>query len=88
MGPLEVGQSRFVLWTAAPQLSKIPPKDVLGVTVVILTAAYRGADFFNVGYYVNNEGDEEVRRTMDPSRISRDVLMSKSKVSKVAIDWN
>jgi histone chaperone ASF1 len=92
VGPLEVGQSRFVFRAPPPQLSRIPSKDVIGVTVMILWVSYRGADFCKVGYYVNNEwqGDEEEARrgAPDPARISRDVLASRMKISKFAIDWS
>ena len=59
-------------------------KDVLGVTVVILFAAYRGNDFFKIGYFVNNEGPED---STNASAIKRDVLMSKAKAVKMTIDW-
>ena len=36
-------------------MSKIPPEDVLGVTVVLLTCSYRDHEFVRIGYYVNNE---------------------------------
>jgi histone chaperone ASF1 len=79
----------------------IPKKDLLGVTVVILYAAYRGSDFFKIGYYVNNEGPEDAssgkkKRWRFPvlsssptsaSDIKRDMLMSKAKALKMTIDW-
>jgi histone chaperone ASF1 len=85
VGPLEVGLSRFVLKTRGPDISLIPnKKDVVGVTVVILNAAYRGNDFFKVGYYVNNEAEGEASVA---SAIKRDVLMSRAKAVKMTIDW-
>lgn len=40
----------------------IPVADVVGVTVVLITCSYRGAEFVRVGYYVNNEySDPELR---------------------------
>lgn len=50
--------SRFAPFRAqvdAPDVSLIPPNDLLGVTVVLLTCSYRGKEFIRVGYYVNNE---------------------------------
>lgn len=94
VGPLEVGQSRFIFRAPPPRLSQIPAKDAIGVTVMILWVSYRGADFCKVGYYVNNElqgveDEEEARRgPLDPARISRDVLVSRMKVNKFAIDWH
>lgn len=94
VGPLEVGKSRFVFRAPPPQLSRIPAKDVIGVTVMILWVSYRGADFCKVGYFVNNEwqgeDEEEAKRGagLDPARISRDVLVSRMKINKFAIDWS
>ena len=39
----------------APDTSKIPAEDVVGVTVVLLTCSYKTNEFVRVGYYVNNE---------------------------------
>ncbi len=98
VGPLEVGQSRFVFRAPPPRLAKIPAKDVVGVTVMILWASYRGADFCKVGYYVNNEwrgGEllaeqltETEKKKLDPGLVSRDVLASRMKINKFAIDWS
>lgn len=38
----------------APDASKIPKKDLLELTVVLLTGLYRNNEFIRVGYYVTN----------------------------------
>jgi len=40
---------------AAPDGTKIPQSELIGVTVVLLTCSYRGEEFVRVGYYVNND---------------------------------
>ncbi len=41
-------------WQApAPDPSRIPPNELMGVTVVMLTCSYREREFVRVGYYVN-----------------------------------
>jgi hypothetical protein len=50
-----MGRFKFVLQVPAPDSSRIPAADVLGVTIVLLTCSYNGAEFIRVGYYVNNE---------------------------------
>ena len=48
----------------APDTSKIPAEDVVGVTVVLLTCSYKSSEFVRVGYYVNNEyTDPELAET-------------------------
>lgn len=45
----------FVLQVDAPNPGLIPPADVCGVTIVLLTCSYKNAEFVRVGYYVSNE---------------------------------
>ena len=39
----------------SPNPDKLPPEDVVGVTVVLLTCSFRSNEFVRVGFYVNNE---------------------------------
>ena len=55
VGPVPVGVNKFVLQADAPDISKLAPEDLLGVTVVLVTCSYREREFVRVGYYVNNE---------------------------------
>lgn len=55
VGPVPVGMSKFVLTADAPLVDRLPAADVLGVTVVLVTCAYRSREFVRIGYYVNNE---------------------------------
>lgn len=54
VGPIPLGVNKFVLQSDPPDISLIPPCDVLGVTVVLLGCGYKGQEFVRVGYYVNN----------------------------------
>lgn len=49
------GRFKFVLEVPAPDPTLIPPADILGVTIVLLTCSYKSAEFIRVGYYVNND---------------------------------
>lgn len=45
-----------VFWKAdSPDPQRIPIQDAIGVTVLLLTCAYRGQEFVRIGYYINNE---------------------------------
>ena len=59
VGPVPVGVNRFVFETPAPDPSKIPPEDLLGVTVVLLECLYKDRVFVRVGYYVSNENPDD-----------------------------
>jgi histone chaperone ASF1 len=55
VGPVPVGLNKFVLQADPPDPSRLPPDEVLGVTVVLVTCSYRDKEFVRVGFYVNNE---------------------------------
>ena len=55
VGPVPAGRHKFVFQAEAPNSSKLPPEDAVGVTVVLLTCSYKKAEFVRVGFYVNNE---------------------------------
>jgi len=55
VGPVPQGVSKFVLTAEAPNVNLIPMKDLVGVTVVLITCSYREKEFVRIGYYVNNE---------------------------------
>lgn len=55
VGPVPVGLNKFVLQAEAPNPTLLPPEEILGVTVVLVTCSYKEREFVRVGYYVNNE---------------------------------
>lgn len=92
VGPIPIGVNKFVFEADAPNTSRIPETDILGVTVVLLTCAYDGREFVRVGYYVNNEYDSEELNAEPPAkplvdRVKRNVLAEKPRVTRFAIKW-
>ncbi|KAI7837098.1 hypothetical protein COHA_009047, partial [Chlorella ohadii] len=93
VGPVAPGQYRFVFQADPPEFSQIPPDDIVGVTVILLTCSYREKEFIRVGYYVNNEYAEEELRDNPPDkpaidRLYRNILADKPRVTKFNIDWD
>lgn len=93
VGPIPVGVNKFVFEAEAPNTTRIPDADVLGVTVILLTCAYDGREFVRVGYYVNNEYDSEELNAEPPAkpiieRVKRNVLAEKPRVTRFAIKWD
>lgn len=77
----------------APNHSLIPPTDITGVTVVLLTCSYRGQEFVRVGYYVNNEYDDEALKAEPPAtpiieKLVRNILADKPRVTRFPIKWD
>ena len=96
VGPVPVGVNKFVLQADAPNPAALPPDDILGVTVVLVTCSYREREFIRVGYYVNNEllGHEEDADHPPPSypqldmtQVQRQILADKPRVTKFPIQW-
>ena len=64
----------------------------MGVTVILLSCSYDNREFVRVGYYVNNEYDNEEMNMEPPSkpifdRIRRNILADKPRVTRFAIKW-
>ncbi|ALC45132.1 asf1 [Drosophila busckii] len=93
VGPVPEGRHIFVFQADAPDVSKIPEPDAVGVTIVLLTCSYRGQEFVRVGYYVNNDyADQEMRENPPPKplfdKLTRNILASKPRVTRFKINWD
>ena len=76
-----------------PDPSKIREEDIIGVTVLLLTCSYMGQEFIRVGYYVNNDYDDEQLREEPPAkllidRVQRNILTDKPRVTKFPINFH
>lgn len=75
-----------------PDPSKIREEDIIGVTVLLLTCSYLGQEFVRVGYYVNNDYEDEQLREEPPSKVlidkvQRNILSDKPRVTKFPINF-
>lgn len=93
VGPIPVGVNKFVFEADAPNTSRIPATEIIGVTVILLSCSYAEREFVRVGYYVNNEyGDEAL--ALDPpakpviEKVRRNILAEKPRVTRFAIKWD
>ncbi|KNA11437.1 hypothetical protein SOVF_135060 [Spinacia oleracea] len=92
VGPVNVGNYRFVLQADPPDPSKIREEDIIGVTVLLLTCSYLGQEFIRVGYYVNNDYADEQLREEPPQKVlldkvQRNILTDKPRVTKFPINF-
>ena len=76
-----------------PDPSKIREEDIMGVTVLLLTCSYVGQEFIRVGYYVNNEYDDEQLKEEPPQKVlidsvQRNILSDKPRVTKFPINFH
>ncbi len=55
VGPVSLGRNKFVFQVPGPDLTRIPERDLLEVTVILLTCSYKEKEFIRIGYYVNND---------------------------------
>lgn len=76
-----------------PDPSKIGDEDIIGVTVLLLTCSYLGQEFIRVGYYVNNDYNDEQLKEEPPARViidrvQRNILTDKPRVTKFPINFH
>ncbi|KAJ3574857.1 hypothetical protein NP233_g1487 [Leucocoprinus birnbaumii] len=92
VGPVPVGVNSFEFEGSAPDPSKIPTEDVLGVAALILTGSYKEQEFVRVGYYQNTEYDNEEMKETPPPKIMFDRLVrdisTKPRVTRFQIKWD
>lgn len=92
VGPVARGQYRFVFQADPPDFSRIPPDDVVGVTIILLTCSFKDQEFIRVGYYVNTDYADAALRDDAPDapaidKLLRSVLADKPRVTKFPIEW-
>ncbi|VFQ75782.1 unnamed protein product [Cuscuta campestris] len=92
-GPVNVGNYRFVLQADPPDPSKIREEDIVGVTVLLLTCSYLNQEFLRVGYYINNDYDDDKLREEPPTkvqidRVQRNIFSDKPRVTKFPINFH
>jgi len=93
VGPVPTGTNKFVLQSEAPNQKSISDGNIIGVTVILITCSYREQEFIRVGYYVNNEYCEEYDSEtgppmpLDMSKVNRQILADKPRVTRFPIDW-
>ncbi|KAG6398903.1 hypothetical protein SASPL_140374 [Salvia splendens] len=92
VGPVNVGNYRFVFQADSPDPSKIQEEDIIGVTVLLLTCSYQGQEFVRVGYYVNNDYEDEQLKAEPPQKVlidkvQRNILADKPRVTKFPINF-
>ena len=92
-GPFHLGSMRFEFTGEAPDISKIPESEILGVTAIILCCTYNNQEFFRCGYYLNNIYDNEEMNLNPPEKIQinhiiRSLLAEKPRITRFDIDWD
>ncbi|EKX55068.1 hypothetical protein GUITHDRAFT_83935 [Guillardia theta CCMP2712] len=93
--PPELGLNSFDFICDGPNPDKIPADEVLGVTVVMVQALYKGKEFLRVGYYVKVDyTDEKLREEPpqverpDPALLERLILTDEPRVTRYLIEWD
>ena len=93
IGPLQIGSMKFDFEANPPDFTKIPHKDLIGVTAILLTCSYNSQEFFRVGYYVNVTYDNEEMNLSPPDlieidRVVKNILSDKPRITKFTIEWD
>ena len=93
VGPFVIGSAEFQLECDPPQLALIPPTDVVGLTVLLISFQYRGAEFLRVGYYTQVAYfDDQLNNSQPPvhdvTQLGRFLAMTQPAVTAVPIAWD
>ena len=88
-----VGEQTIELSVEPPDPAKIPKEsDILGVTVLMITALYRRQEFFRCSYFIyNNYEDESLAEKSDRvvvDQVVRSVLIDKPRIRLYEIMWD
>ncbi|ORY84318.1 histone chaperone [Protomyces lactucae-debilis] len=62
VGPIPIGVNKFVFQADPVDVAAMPAQDVLGVSVILLTASYDDREFVRIGFYSNNEYADQAKR--------------------------
>eukprot|EP00088_Acartia_fossae_P014878 TRINITY_DN1802_c0_g1_i1.p1 TRINITY_DN1802_c0_g1~~TRINITY_DN1802_c0_g1_i1.p1 ORF type:complete len:217 (-),score=53.00 TRINITY_DN1802_c0_g1_i1:14-664(-) len=92
VGPVPEGRHMFVFQADAPDPSKIPDKDLIGATVVLITCSYHNQEFIRVGYFVNNDYESEEMKENPPEKpdiaqVHRSIMADQPRVTRFKINW-
>lgn len=93
VGPVLAGNYKFIFEGNAPNPSKIPADDLIGVTVVLLTCSYKGKEFIRIGYYVNVDYIDEQLLENPPdtpllTSLFRSVMTDHPRVTRFPVDFD
>lgn len=93
--PPELGVNKFEYVVGGPDPSKLPAGEILGVTVVMVQALYKGKEFLRIGYYVKIDYEDEKLREEppevdrpDPALLERNILHTEPRVTRYLIEWD
>jgi len=93
VGPVPEGRHMFVFHADGPDHSKIPTRDILGVTAVFITCSYHDHEFIRVGYFVHSDYESEELRESPPEvpdmtqKITRSIMAEEPRVTRFRINW-
>jgi len=92
VGPVPEGRHMFVFQADSPDPSKIPDKDLIGATVVLITCSYHNQEFIRVGYFVNNDYETEEMKENPPEKVDislihRNIMADQPRVTRFKINW-
>jgi histone chaperone ASF1 len=91
-GPIPVGTHEFILESDGPDPNIIPPAEIVGVTVVLITCSYKEQEFVRIGYYINNEYESEELRENPPDTPQipqlRRLVCLNPRVTRMQINWD
>nr|CCC89259.1 putative anti-silencing protein ASF 1 like protein [Trypanosoma congolense IL3000] len=93
VGPLAKGATEFTIECDPPQVELVPPQEVLGVTILVISFQYREQEFLRVGYYTQVAYFDAYLNSNPPLQpqvnlIGRFIAMPRPTVTVTPIAWD
>ncbi|KAH9601194.1 Histone chaperone ASF1-like [Trypanosoma melophagium] len=93
VGPLAKGATEFTMECDPPRAELVPPAELLGVTILVISFQYRGQEFLRVGYYTQVAYFDPHLNQLPPPHPQEDLLgrfiaMPRPTVTVTPIAWD
>jgi len=93
VGPVPEGRHKFVFQADPPDPRKIPKNECVGVTVILLSCAYKGKEFIKIGYFVASDYEEPELKENPPEnpvfeKLKRTIVVEEPRVTRLTIPWD
>ena len=90
--PNQINQMKLEFTGNAPNLGKIPKKDLIGTSAILLCCFYNEEEFFRCGFYLdicfdNDEMNLKIPETIDVNRLIRNIF-NKPRIVLYQIKWD
>ena len=90
--PIQISQIKLEFIGDPPNIEKIPKKDIIGLSAILLCCSYNEEEFFRCGFYINTSFDNDEMNLKIPEIIDVNYLIrnivNKPRIVIYQIKWD